>query len=521
MDSAVTFRLLRIDDSTIVKLPDEWQEYLIELDTMVEDWENVLVTLSGNSVRTRIEVTPSGKRIRFNWPRSNPGHYDLAISYRENVEHTTITILPSKISNEDYQQLLEELEYRLPVSIVTSMQGCGAFGGIRLMPAGSRTLARELLRLRNAVLGSDRTAGLVSILDRLKRNPNRRLVKHTQMVNRKNARRVHPTRLPKALTTANNLDQSGRPLRVEDILVFESHNTYENALIAFYASSVQARLSRLEVEFNDQDATTAEVKQLKEKLQRSLQASWFLKDVVPGMQVDGTSTMVLINSPEYRAAYESFLEFQKYMQVEISTPALEAPLNQFPLLYELWNGLVVTDCLLSVARKLGYRLVSERCVRKTRDGLVIDLVKGSAPLLVLENKKFDKIVKLYLQRNYGKVGAIRSISNNQIPDISLEVLGENGTTEMFLFDPKYKLAYTDAMGLSKPKKEDIDKMHVYSDAIRDVSNNRVVKYAGIMYPGQGILFTENLEALPSRPSSLVVLQARLEELLGAALAKSE
>ena len=107
--------------------------------------------------------------------------------------------------------------------------------------------------------------------------------------------------------------------------------------------------------------------------------------------------------------------------------------------------------------------------------------------------------------------------------MTLEVHPQAQAPRLYIFDPKYKLIAENAdagRGDGKPKKEDIDKMHAYRDAIRDASGERVVEYAAIMYPGSETeTYGQGLEALSSLPGSVGVLETRLRKLLFEALVK--
>jgi predicted component of viral defense system (DUF524 family) len=58
----------------------------------------------------------------------------------------------------------------------------------------------------------------------------------------------------------------------------------------------------------------------------------------------------------------------------------------------------------------------------------------------------------------------------------------------------------------QPKKVDIDKLHAYRDAIRDVRLRPVVSHAAILYPGKTVQYDGGvaaLSALPNDPTPLV------------------
>ena len=76
-----------------------------------------------------------------------------------------------------------------------------------------------------------------------------------------------------------------------------------------------------------------------------------------------------------------------------------------------------------------------------------------------------------------------------------------------MFDAKYRLdsetAEKAAQGLGEPKETDIDKMHVYRDALRTGDDRRFAPAAYVLYPGKtAVLFDDNrIGALPLRPST--------------------
>jgi hypothetical protein len=111
------------------------------------------------------------------------------------------------------------------------------------------------------------------------------------------------------------------------------------------------------------------------------------------------------------------------------------------------------------------------------------------------------------------------MSFNQIPDITVEVQHPTTPPRLYLFDPKYKLQSEDGgePGDGRPEKIDIDTMHTYRDAIRDLTGERVVEYAAILYPGPESRYGDGIEALSARPVDTASLEERLQKVLTAAL----
>ena len=69
------------------------------------------------------------------------------------------------------------------------------------------------------------------------------------------------------------------------------------------------------------------------------------------------------------------------------------------------------------------------------------------------------------------------------------------------------------MGDGKPKKEDVDKMHSYRDAIRDENDRHVVRYAATLYPGKTTRFGDGLAAIHAYPGNETALAAEIQSVI--------
>jgi hypothetical protein len=155
------------------------------------------------------------------------------------------------------------------------------------------------------------------------------------------------------------------------------------------------------------------------------------------------------------------------------------------------------------------------------DCVFVRILPDGLTAITLEHPRHRTRAELVVERSYAKAGELRSVSYSQRPDVTLEVHPQARAPSLYLFDPKYKLIAEEAnaeRSNGKPKKEDIDKMHAYRDAIRDEGGERIVEYAAIMYPGsESKTYGRGLEALSSLPGSVGTLEARLRQLLFEAL----
>jgi predicted component of viral defense system (DUF524 family) len=226
--------------------------------------------------------------------------------------------------------------------------------------------------------------------------------------------------------------------------------------------------------------------------------------------------MVLQKRPEYRALLRGYLEFRRSAFVELNEPALEAPLENLPYLYEVWGTLQVIKAFIDVGNELGLKLRSQQLARHFDGGVYVKVLPDGRPAVEFVAPTTDSVARLIPQRSYTRSGRhLRSISFSQIPDISVEVTSPAAAPTLHLFDPKYKLRSeeTGEPGDGRPKKIDIDTMHAYRDAIRDEDENRVVKYAAILYPGPETRYGDGIEALSARPLQPLQLQDRVRAVL--------
>jgi hypothetical protein len=87
--------------------------------------------------------------------------------------------------------------------------------------------------------------------------------------------------------------------------------------------------------------------------------------------------------------------------------------------------------------------------------------------------------------------------------------------QLLILDPKYKIE--ERTGGLGPKKEDIDKMHAYRDAIVHRHYGRVVSHAAILYPGPTQHFGGGVSALAADPLDPDALSSAIGGLLRTAL----
>ncbi|MFL6332943.1 MAG: DUF2357 domain-containing protein [Pyrinomonadaceae bacterium] len=509
-----------------VDTPREWEPALVEVLIAPARWEQARLLLQGGELPLYLQRLRDELSVLADWPRSGAGHYRLQLlrDVESAAENYVVTVRPRKLSDEQFDQLLADLE-TLPGAVALSLQRMGALSGVKLLPPSETTLAAEVSRLRRAVSGSAGRPGLLTVLTRMAADPHRVLRHIHERVPRERARRPSPTHLAAAVMLRHNVGQDGLPMRVVDARVEHTVDVYENRLVKTFYGQVRARLRRLlpALLAAKQDAAWSEMQGLEENLRRARRQAIFLDDVGQLSHLPLRLTMVLLKRPLYRAAFEGFIELHRSAWAVLDSPALDSPLENLPTLYQHWGTLRVFHAALEVAADLGYEIERQTLLVRESGGVFVRILPDGLTVIMLEHPRHGTRAELVVERSYAKTGGLRSISYSQRPDVTLEVHPRTGAPRLYLFDPKYKLMAENAdaeRSDGKPKKEDLDKMHAYRDAIRDASGERVIEYAAIMYPGSETeTYGQGLEALSSLPGSVGVLETRLRKLLFEALVK--
>jgi hypothetical protein len=500
-----------------IEAPLEWQPAYLEVLVTPDHRREVQIYLQGKKLSFYLRDVAGKERVLADWQRSNPGYYQLRFEYQGEIEEQIVTVLPQKISREAFAQMLEDLDTRLPTSVAISLQKVGALAGLKLPQLNEHTLAQEMLILRRAISGTRNRPGLTKILSTLARKHHKILKSNEIWVKTEQVRKPSTSNLIQAFSKGHNLDGNGRPIRVLDTRVEHTVDVYENQLLKLFFDLVNLRLRRVKnaCEANDKNQLLDEVISLSHKLKKSRYEADFLNEVSQPKYLPNQITMVLLKYPAYHAALQGYLEFIRSPAVYLDSPDLNAPLENLPKLYQIWGTLWVIVILLEVAEQTGYNLEEQCLVGKDKTGIFVRVFPNGKPVIVLTHPQHKTIIKLIPERTYSTSSFI------QRPDIALEVQLPDGSHLVYIFDPKYKLESEEPENIgreSKPKKQDIDKMHTYCHAIRDNEGQEVVNYAAILYPGSYISYQDaQIEALPAYPGVEAELRTHLHRILSKAL----
>ena len=452
-----------------------------------DQWQAFAVKRQGQDLPLRLEHIGGSVRVSTAWAPANAGHHSVVVErHSERVEHL-VTVESGKVSAAQLATLITDLEERLPASIAMSLDALGAFARVNWQPPQPQTLAQELATVRRALEGDNACLGLLSLLPAIALRPHQTLREQERWVLVHTARRLHPHSLVAALSRPGNVVDL-LPLRVADRRAISTYDVYENRLIRAFVQQADQRLRLLEVaalrEPGFRKAYRAVLQELRGKLDRAWRNADFLSEVKALQAAPDRVTQVLLHRPDYRAAYSGFLRFRQVPRLRLDHPAMDAPLQDVPKLYEAWGVLTTINAMLEAAAQHQWTATEQTLVAPSMVAPLVRVLPGGP---VLSLRRGTATATLSYQRAISRNGAdLRSITYTQRPDLILDVR-DTDWRAVHVFDPKYKVDRGES-NAARPMKNDIDKMHAYRDAIRDEAGRHIVSSAAILHPGRDMSF---------------------------------
>ena len=189
----------------------EWDPGFVHLRVPAAQWDRARLTCQGREMPLPLRF--SGEPLVLaEWPRSPAGHYKLELRIDSAVFRRVWEIRPKKITSEALDAMLELLQEDLPASLAIALQSAGALAGIRLPPHAETTFSAELLRLRRAVNGTERRAGLEDLLPKIGHDPHQALSPEPVWTKREMARRIDRNSFASSIFASEQLHKQ-RPTR--------------------------------------------------------------------------------------------------------------------------------------------------------------------------------------------------------------------------------------------------------------------------------------------------------------------
>jgi Domain of unknown function (DUF2357)/PD-(D/E)XK nuclease superfamily len=540
MESSRSSRLTIYDESgASIECPVEGRKYGIAIDIVKERW--AALSLKLGTVPLSLRMDEEALFAHSELPPCAPGHYDLSLVCGVFRERRTITVKPQHFTDGDIKSMMYDLTERLPKSIATLLQNCGGLSGIKLAQDKESTIEQEFLKLSLAMNGTSKKLGILQILPMLQRECHQVMVSKTELRYANQVRRPDISKLPMAMVMADNIAANGALKQMFEATVEQSFETYENRLVKAYVQNLQGQLSRLQARLKSEPAPPAianDLEALSSEFRLACTRATFLRKVRIPLASAPRITMLLLKNPAYRAVLEDYVALHKQSTIRLAEPALSAPLNKFPYLYQLWSNLTVVSVMLKFCAAAGYQCLSHHLIKRDNEGLFIQFVNAGEAAIELSCPATGRIVSLVSWRP--DTGSRNSPGINlELPPLTvISIYSPDKPPVTLLFAPKYKVVgeeakqafveqavagkKTNAKRATAKKEahqnaadqkqtletfnvielvqEDIDELSQCMDNIRGLKVVRQAQYGAILYPGQRRQIASNIEALPALPS---------------------
>jgi hypothetical protein len=535
MESSPSSRLsLFIESGAHIHSPVEGRKCGVAINVAKDAARNVSLKFDGVQLSVRWE--DAKKCATAELPACGPGHYEIDFLCGDMHERRTITVVPEHFTEGEFNTVIHDLREILPKTIAAQLQECGGLSDTNLATDHQPTVEQEFFRLRRLIAGTNDRLGILQILPMLQRECHKELLPEYEIRKIDDLRRPVISKLVQAMAIPGNFSPIGVLKRMFDVTYEHSYNTYENRLVKTYVQALQSRVSRLQARLQADGGPAdiaIELDALASEFRLAGSRTEFIRVVRP-LTVAGTRvTMVLLKNPAYRGVLEDYLGLAKHTSVRLEEPALSAPLNNFPLLYQFWINLKVVSIMLKVCAELGYQSVNHPWFKRDDRGLFIQAMSYGEAALELMNRTNGKVVRIGPWRMTG--AAEGSSEPAAQPPLAVAVYPPQKPAVIVLFSPRYnvttgsakktttkkpsaktkskKRPIEETLGSIEPRKEDVDQLKNCLKQVKKPEGVREIQYAAILYPGEKRQIAADLDALEARPSDLEELQQDLYDVL--------
>lgn len=451
----------------------EWTRGWLLLQAEPQELAELHLLRNGQPLERVVRTYRGVPRLMAEWPLAAAGATELERQGPSGRWRETHWVQPLKLSMPQVARLLEELQWELPAALLHSLHPQAARAAAQPgPPTPGTTVAEERYRLLQVM------HSLPALLAPLQARARHHL--QLEQVWRPAARVRRPPLQGRMLL------QSQTQGLCADLGVRPDWDTPIHRYIAGLCAEVRQRLQRL-LQLYPQDHD------LQNSLRVLAQAepSW-LAQVRPGT----LSPAALLPLRQDRL-YQGFaaLAQQLHHSWVLALPAAlaDAPMTHLPMLYQWWGSLQVWFSLTTYLQGQGFAVDASRPLPRG-----LQPWPQGRPLLVASHAD-GRQVRLLPEVTFTAQGVWRSMSYRQRPDLVVEISDPQGA-RLLVLDPKYRLESERLGGLTtRPRKGDLDRLHAYRDALRNVAGEAGVCCAVVLYPGETYHFSEGLWALRACP----------------------
>jgi len=464
---------------------------------------------------------------RWDWyPKDYAGLYTLEVSAPSYPLLTTkVRVLPSKLSQERYEAMLNEIS-EIATDLLFSLAS----------PAGERAKihlrGQQTSALRDYYLIQPMIYELGDIIAHIRRNPHRKLQEYTEQ---KLLHEVYQfssdavpvgsamLALPERVASAHGMHYL--PESWNTLQSFLTYDVYENRLLKHFVqrqlltrlnaileramSEIKRREQNRKVKLrngwdDDEMPKLEELTNIVEECHKMVKwcVSWKGQSFftsVKSVATTGYATQVLLKNPFYSRFYRLYLQFQQELKISLDTEQYltTLALRKMSDLYEIWSVFQITRMIIDKLTDEGYQITSQSFFYEVeQDNFQFD-IRRNIPSITMAKDDFEIAIKyepIFPKFVEGMTGLVSIDYSRLTPDMSVEVYHQGKVKHVIIFDAKYKFKKVDNIYL--PKEEDLDKMRKYRDLIRCKVYNardsrqkpqRIISSAYILYPGNHLL----------------------------------
>jgi predicted component of viral defense system (DUF524 family) len=512
---AVTFYLDQTDiESNEDFLLQEWEA--CEFVVRPNDQAQLELRLNGQLLEAFLLPNQADWHWRWN-PQNSLGRFQLElISSNEQNQSSErklfgLRVVPRKLAQDHYHQLLDDLQKQ-------TLQLVAALGGGKEAIALERKSDSSAQALEDLVLFFDqRFSQIEQAVQRIEQHPNSQLVNRTRMNSLDQVREIDPDSLrefgkealvPLPQELAPELyevlqEQGGRlPERIRQRTRESSFDTPENRLVAYVLDQLRHRIVRIKqaasyearrLERNQQlFGPLSQQARIQELLKRcnqierrlhALRARPFLANLRAQPMPSQQASKLIQRDPSYRLIYQVWRDLQKTSYFSCQSPLFHLPIQELPLLYEVWATMRMIATLASLPGWQVDANAFDQLFSPTQaESLLFKLPEDQ---VLLRAHKMGYTLELRYQARYHPLGshnasAIGSLDRHRrIPDIVVELHQPDGKRQLLIFDAKYRL---DAQG-GVPEDALAD-AYSYRGSIGYANGESAVYAALLLYPGR-------------------------------------
>lgn len=490
---------------------------------VIEEMGEEKITFDHDSPLIRNKVTPLGKRRKMQTGVINFGNEVGLSEFRILVGGSlalrfVLEVYPTKLSYKaDYWKLQEEITEELYNLAYDFMKQTYQSVGLQSKSRVSLTEFFSIYKIQ--------FKHLKEAISLITYRPYHQLIEEVEIQDFREGMPMGKKGIYYLNKHPNQLIKGPLGLSAKKVLVTRKQHTvdiYENQVVKFMLEQILRKLKSVKLAYlkldreKDEQVLTFLNEQIM-YMEQQLESHFFRS--ISKLNRPMQFSLVIQMSPIYRKFYKIYLALQRGLS--LSSDIFQISYKNVAELYEYW-------CFIKLGALLRkyHPLKGNDVIKADSKGLYVSLKKGKTSTLSFIHSKTGETFSLSYNRSFNSNPTV-----SQKPDNMLLLQKEmSGITYHYVLDAKYKLDYEEVDGqrIEVPRKEDINTLHRYRDAIvsslGEKRYEQVVFGGVILFPGgQEQAYTThdfyqsiakvNIGGLPFLPAHTQLVETFLEDLV--------